>query len=49
MLRSLVPALLLGWSDQRRHARHTTPTLKVRINGKSYRTKNWSLTGFPAR
>jgi hypothetical protein len=46
MLGSLVPALLLGWSDQRRHARYTTPTLRVRINGRSYRTKNWSLTGF---
>ncbi|MGH6898960.1 MAG: hypothetical protein ACREJ5_20840 [Geminicoccaceae bacterium] len=33
-------------SDRRRHARQTTPTLKVRIDGKRYRTKNWSLTGF---
>jgi hypothetical protein len=46
MLGSLVPALRFGFLDRRRHARHTTPTLKVRINGKSYRTKNWSLTGF---
>jgi hypothetical protein len=46
MLGSLVPALLLGRSDQRRHARHRAPTLKVRINGKKYRTKDWSLTGF---
>ena len=46
MLGSLIPALLLGWSDRRRHARHTAPTLKVRIQGKRYRTKNWSLTGF---
>ena len=46
MLGSLVPALLIGWSDRRRHARQTTPTLKVRINGKRYRTKDWSLTGF---
>ena len=46
MLGSLMPALLLGWSEQRRHARHTAPALKVRINGKRYRTKNWSLTGF---
>ena len=46
MLGSLVPALLLGRSDRRRHARRTAPTLKVRINGKRYRTKNWSLTGF---
>ena len=46
MLGSLVPALLLGGSDRRRHGRHTTPTLKVRINGRRYRTKDWSLTGF---
>lgn len=46
MLGSLVPALLLGRPDRRKHARHTAPTLKVRINGKRYRTKNWSLTGF---
>jgi hypothetical protein len=46
MLGSLVLALLLGGSDRRRHARRTAPTLKVRINGKRYRTKNWSLTGF---
>jgi len=46
MLGSLVPGLLLGRSDRRRHVRHTAPTLKVRINGKRYRTKNWSLTGF---
>jgi hypothetical protein len=46
MLGSLVPAVLLGRSDRRRHVRHVTPTLKVRINGKKYRTKDWSLTGF---
>ena len=46
MLGSLVPALLMGRSDRRRQARHTAPTLKVRINGKRYRTKDWSLTGF---
>jgi hypothetical protein len=46
MLGSLVPGSLLGRADRRRHARHTAPTLKVRINGKRYRTKNWSLTGF---
>jgi hypothetical protein len=46
MLGSLVPALLLNWSDRRRYARRMAPTLKVRINGKSYRTKDWSLTGF---
>ena len=46
MLGSLVPALLFGWSDRRRSARRVAPTLKVRIHGKSYRTKNWSLTGF---
>jgi hypothetical protein len=46
MLGSLVPALLMGRSDRRRQARHTAPTLKVRINGKRYRTKDWSVTGF---
>lgn len=46
MLGSLVPALLPGRSDRRRNARHTAPTLKVRIDGKKYRTKNWSSTGF---
>ena len=46
MFGSLVPALLPARSDRRRHARHAAPTLKVRINGKRYRTKNWSLTGF---
>jgi hypothetical protein len=46
MFGSLVPALLMARSDRRRHARRTTPTLKVRINGKSYRTRNWSLSGF---
>jgi hypothetical protein len=46
MFGSLVPGSLLGKTDRRRHARHTAPTLKVRINGKRYRTKNWSLTGF---
>ena len=46
MLGSLVPALLLGVSDRRRHGRHTSPALKVRINGRRYRTKDWSLTGF---
>jgi hypothetical protein len=45
MLGSLVPALM-GRSDRRRQARHTAPTLKVRINGKRYRTKDWSVTGF---
>jgi hypothetical protein len=46
MLGSLVPALLMGRSDRRRQARHRAPTLKVRINGKRYRTKDWSVTGF---
>jgi hypothetical protein len=46
MFGSLVPALLMAKSDRRRHARHAAPTLKVRINGKRYRTKNWSLSGF---
>jgi hypothetical protein len=46
MFGSLVPALLMARSDRRRHARLATPTLKVRINGKRYRTKNWSLSGF---
>ena len=46
MFGSLVPALLMSRSDRRREARHTAPTLKVRINGKRYRTKDWSLTGF---
>jgi hypothetical protein len=46
MFGSLVPALLMGRSDRRRQARHTAPTLKVRISGKRYRTKDWSLTGF---
>ena len=46
MFGSLVPAFLMAKSDRRRHARHTTPTLKVRINGKRYRTKDWSLSGF---
>jgi hypothetical protein len=36
----------MGRSDRRRQARHTAPTLKVRINGKQYRTKDWSVTGF---
>jgi hypothetical protein len=46
MLGSLLPALLMGWSDRRRYARQAVPTLKVRINGRRYRTKDWSLTGF---
>jgi hypothetical protein len=46
MFGSLVPALLMAKSDRRRHERHATPTLKVRINGKGYRTRNWSLAGF---
>jgi hypothetical protein len=46
MFGSLVPALLMAKSDRRRHARHTEPALKVRINGKRYRTKDWSLSGF---
>ena len=46
MLRSLVPALLTPRPDRRRHARQAAPTLKVRINGKRYRTKDWSLSGF---
>ena len=46
MLGSLLPALLMARSDRRRHARHTAPTLKVRLNGKRYRTKDWSLMGF---
>jgi hypothetical protein len=46
MLGSLVPALLMSKSDRRRHARRASPTLKLRINGKRYRTKNWSLSGF---
>jgi hypothetical protein len=46
MLGSLLPTLLLGWSDRRRRARHAAPVLKVRIAGKRYRTRNWSLTGF---
>ena len=46
MLRSLAPALLMARSDRRRHARRAAPTLKVRIAGKSYRTKDWSLSGF---
>jgi len=46
MFGSLVPAVLMGRTDRRRHARHATPTLKVRINGKRYRTKDWSLMGF---
>lgn len=46
MFGSLVPALLMARSDRRRHARHAAPTLKVRINGKRYRTRNWSLSGF---
>ena len=46
MLGSLVPAVLMGRSERRRHARHATPTLKVRIDGKRYRTKDWSLSGF---
>jgi hypothetical protein len=46
MFGSLVPALLTARSDRRRRARYTTPTLKVRINGKSYRTKDWSPSGF---
>jgi hypothetical protein len=45
MLGSLVPAFL-GSSERRRNARQTAPTLKVRIDGKRYRTKDWSLTGF---
>src|ERR687891_1422096 len=45
MFGSLVPAFL-SRPDQRRHARGAMPTLKVRINGKSYRTKDWSLSGF---
>jgi hypothetical protein len=46
MFGSLVPAFLLARSDRRRYARQTMPTLKVRINGKRYRTRNWSLSGF---
>jgi hypothetical protein len=46
MFGSLVPAFLLARPDRRRHARGATPTLKVRINGRSYRTKDWSLSGF---
>jgi hypothetical protein len=46
MFGSLVPALLMARSDRRRHARQPAPTLKVRINGKRYRTRNWSLSGF---
>jgi hypothetical protein len=46
MFGSFVPALLLARPDRRRHARQVAPTLKVRINGRSYRTKNWSLSGF---
>lgn len=46
MFGSLVPAFLSARPDRRRHARGATPTLKVRINGKSYRTKDWSLAGF---
>jgi hypothetical protein len=46
MFGSLVPALLMARSDRRRHERHATPTLKVRINRKRYRTRDWSLAGF---
>ena len=46
MFGSLVPALLTAKSDRRRHARHAAPMLKVRISGKRYRTRNWSLSGF---
>jgi hypothetical protein len=46
MFGSLVPAFLLARPDRRRYVRCATPTLKVRINGKSYRTKDWSLSGF---
>jgi hypothetical protein len=46
MFGSLLPALLQARSERRKRERHTTPTLKVRIGGKRYRTKNWSLSGF---
>jgi hypothetical protein len=46
MFGSLVPALLMGRSDRRRQARHKAPTLKVRIDGRRYRTKDWSPAGF---
>jgi hypothetical protein len=46
MFGSLVPAFLMARPDRRRHARQTMPTLRVRINGKRYRTRNWSLSGF---
>ena len=46
MFGSLVPAFLLAKPDRRRQARHTAPMLKVRINGKRYRTRDWSLLGF---
>ena len=46
MFGSLVPALLTARPDRRSRARYTAPTLKVRINGKRYRAKNWSLSGF---
>ena len=46
MFGSLVPAFLMAKPDRRRQARHMAPTLKVRINGRRYRTKDWSLLGF---
>jgi len=46
MFGSLVPALLMARSDRRKHARQASPTLKLRINGRRYRTKDWSLSGF---
>jgi len=35
-----------GRSDQRRARRHRVPTLRVTIDGHSYRTRDWSMTGF---
>jgi len=41
----MVLALFSRLADRRRHARRKAPTLRVRIDGRNYRTADWSMGG----